>query len=86
MEDDGTAGRGREIDVTIVGSVVGTSVGSMVGTGVGMEVGTGVCMESCVRVEAQPLPLDRTTSNMIRLKPQSLRERERKRDIDCSLL
>jgi hypothetical protein len=64
MEDDGTAGRGREIDVIGVGGVVGT--------GVGMEVGTGVCMESCVRVEAQPLPLDRTTSNMIRLKPQSL--------------
>ena len=83
MEDDGTARRGREIDVTGVGGVVrtgvgielGTGVGTEVGTDVGIKVGTGVGMEGCVRVEPQPLPLDRTTSNMIRLKPQSLRER-----------
>ncbi len=65
MEDDGTARRGREIDVTGVWGVVGT--------GVGIEVGTGVGMEGCVWVEPQPSPLDRTTSDMIRLKPQRFR-------------
>jgi hypothetical protein len=79
MEDDGTARRGREIDVTGVGGVVGTGVEIELGTGVGIKVGSGVGMEGCVWVEPQPLPLDRTTSNMIRLKPQSLRERVRKR-------
>jgi hypothetical protein len=75
MEDDGTARRGRERDATGVGGVVGTGVGIGVGTDVGTNVGTGVGMESCVGVEPQPLPLDRTESNVIRLKPQSVKER-----------
>jgi hypothetical protein len=86
MEDDGTARRGREIDVTGVGGVVGTGVEIELGTGVGIKVGTGVGTGGCVRVEPQPPPLDRTTSNMIRLKPQRVRERIRKRVMMASSL
>jgi hypothetical protein len=79
MEDGGTARKERETDVTGVGGVVGTGVGGVVGTDVGIKVGSGVGMEGCVWVEPQPPPLDRTTSNMIRLKPQRFRERVRRR-------
>ena len=75
MEDEGTATRERAIDVTGVGGTVGTGIGGVVGTDVGIKVGTGVGMEGCVWVEPQPLPLDRTRSNVIRLKPRSVRER-----------